>query len=77
MDERTDAQLLLASRTDPEAFTALYRRHAEALLRFFARRTLDPEAAAELTAETFAQAFASKIRSVLEEGYEHRAAPRE
>ena len=60
MDERTDAQLLLASRTDPEAFTALYRRHAEALLRFFARRTLDPEAAAELTAETFAQAFASR-----------------
>ena len=60
VDERTDAQLLLASRTDPEAFTALYRRHAEALLRFFARRTLDPEAAAELTAETFAQAFASR-----------------
>ena len=60
MDERTDAQLLLASRADPEAFTALYRRHAEALLRFFARRTLDPEAAAELTAETFAQAFASR-----------------
>lgn len=60
VDERTDAQLLLASRTDPQAFTALYRRHAEALLRFFARRTLDPEAAAELTAETFAQAFASR-----------------
>ena len=60
MDERTDAQLLLASRTDPEVFTALYRRHAEALLRYFARRTLDPEAAAELTAETFAQAFASR-----------------
>ena len=60
MDERTDAQLLVASRTDPEAFAAFYRRHAEALLRFFARRTLDPEAAAELTAETFAQAFASR-----------------
>src|SRR5215210_5688436 len=29
VDERTDAQLLLASRTDPQAFTALYRRHAE------------------------------------------------
>jgi RNA polymerase sigma-70 factor (ECF subfamily) len=62
VDERTDAQLLLASRADPDAFTALYRRHAEALLRFFARRTLDPEAAAELTAETFAQAFASRAR---------------
>lgn len=59
-DERTDTELLLASREDPEAFAALYRRHAEALLRFFARRTLDPEAAAELTAETFAHAFASR-----------------
>ncbi len=58
--ERTDTELLLASRTDPDAFTELYRRHAEDLLRYFARRTLDPEAAAELTAETFAQAFSSR-----------------
>ena len=41
---------------DVEAFVALYREHAEALLVFFARRTLDAEAAADLTAETFAQA---------------------
>lgn len=59
-DERTDSDLLLASAEEPEAFTELYRRHAEDLLRYFARRTLDPEAAAELTAETFAQAFASR-----------------
>jgi len=58
--ERTDSELLVASREDPEAFTELYRRHAEDLLRYFARRTLDPEAAAELTAETFAQAFGSR-----------------
>ncbi len=58
--ERTDSELLLASREDPDAFTELYRRHAEDLLRYFARRTLDPEAAAELTAETFAQAFSSR-----------------
>jgi RNA polymerase sigma-70 factor (ECF subfamily) len=58
--ERTDAELLIASRDDPDTFTELYRRHAEDLLRYFARRTLDPEAAAELTAETFAQAFASR-----------------
>ena len=58
--ERTDTELLFASRTDPDAFTELYRRHAEDLLRYFARRTLDPEAAAELTAETFAQAFSSR-----------------
>jgi RNA polymerase sigma factor (sigma-70 family) len=60
MDERSDAELLLASRTDPPAFVEIYRRHSEDLLRFFARRTLDPEAAAELTAETFAEAYASR-----------------
>ena len=59
-DERTDSELLIASRSDGEAFTELYRRHAEDLLRYFARRTLDPETAAELTAETFAEAFASR-----------------
>ena len=60
MDERSDSELLLASRADPVAFVEVYRRHAEDLLRYFARRTLDPEAAAELTAETFAEAYASR-----------------
>lgn len=59
-DTLTDAELLLASQDDPAEFVELYRRHAEDLLRYFARRTLDPEAAAELTAETFAEAFASR-----------------
>ena len=59
-DDRSDAELLTASAQEPEAFTELYRRHAEDLLRYFARRTLDPETAAELTAETFAQAFAAR-----------------
>ena len=61
-DLSTDAELLTLSREQPEAFAAFYRRHAEDLLRYFARRTLDPEAAAELTAETFAEAFASRGR---------------
>jgi RNA polymerase sigma-70 factor, ECF subfamily len=60
VDERSDTQLLLASRDDPLAFVELYRRHGEDLLRYFARRTLDPEAAAELTAETFAEAYSSR-----------------
>lgn len=51
-----------APMADPEAFVMLYERNAGALLAFFARRTLDPEAAADLTAETFAQAFASRHR---------------
>jgi RNA polymerase sigma factor (sigma-70 family) len=60
VDERSDTELLLASRAEPEAFVELYRRHAEDVLRYFARRTLDPEAAAELTAETFAEAYAAR-----------------
>jgi len=68
VDGRSDAALLLASRDDPAAFVELYRRHAEDLLRYFARRTLDPEAAAELTAETFAEAFASRARYTFVDG---------
>jgi RNA polymerase sigma factor (sigma-70 family) len=47
---------------DPIAFVALYDKHSEALLRFFARRTLDPEVAFDLTTETFAQAFLTRSR---------------
>lgn len=36
---------------------ALYRRHARSMVKFFARRTLDPEAAVDLVAETFATAI--------------------
>ena len=39
VDDRSDTELLLDSQTEPEAFTELYRRHAEDLLRYFARRT--------------------------------------
>jgi RNA polymerase sigma factor (sigma-70 family) len=60
---RSDGELVLQSREDPDAFAEFYDRHAEDLLRYFARRTLDPDvAAAELTAETFAEAFASRFR---------------
>ena len=38
----------------------LYESASPALLRFFAKRVLDPEAAADLTAETLAQAFESR-----------------
>ena len=48
--------------SDAETFVALYREHAESLLVYFARRTLDAEAAADLVAETFAQALASRKR---------------
>lgn len=58
----TDAQLLRESSSRPEAFGEFYDRHAERLLAFFARRTWDPQEAADLTAETFAAAFAARRR---------------
>jgi RNA polymerase sigma factor (sigma-70 family) len=58
--ELDDGDLLTLSARHPEAFAAFYRRHATDLLAYFARRTLDPEVAADLVAETFAEAFASR-----------------
>jgi len=55
-EEIADSELLLLSREEPDAFGALYERHAEGLLGYFARRTFDAEVAAELTAETWAAA---------------------
>ena len=43
--------------TDPDAFAALYDRHAPDVLRWFTRRTTSLDVAADLTAETFAQAY--------------------
>jgi RNA polymerase sigma factor (sigma-70 family) len=67
LDSRTDEALLLAN--DPEAFGEFYDRHARELLAFFARRTRDPEVAADLTAETFASAIVAQRR------FQPRAAP--
>ena len=57
---RTDDELL--SSEDPEAFGVFYDRHVRALLGYFARRTRDPEVAADLTAETFASALVARAR---------------
>jgi RNA polymerase sigma factor (sigma-70 family) len=58
----TDAELIRAARTDPAAFRELYDRYAERMLGFHRRRTGDPQAAFDLTAETFAQAWISRRR---------------
>src|SRR5262245_41777686 len=58
----SDEELLLASVGDEEAFAAFYRRHARPLAGYFMRRTGDAELAADLTAETFAAALASRRR---------------
>ncbi|HET7234980.1 MAG TPA: sigma-70 family RNA polymerase sigma factor [Actinomycetota bacterium] len=61
-EDLDDVGLIVRSRHEPEVFGVLFERHAEAMLAFFARRTLDAESAAELVAETFAEAFSSRER---------------
>ena len=56
----TDDELLTAP--GAEAFGVFYDRHVRAVLAYFARRTHDPEAAADLTAETFASALVARRR---------------
>ena len=57
---RTDEDLLLSG--DAEDFGLFYDRYIDMLLGYFARRAGDPEVAADLTAETFAAALASRRR---------------
>jgi len=57
---RTDEELL--GSPGREAFGEFYDRHARAVLEYFARRTRDPEVAADLTAETFAAAIVARRR---------------
>jgi RNA polymerase sigma-70 factor (ECF subfamily) len=59
---QTDAQLLAAARTDAHAFRQLYERYAERIHHFHLGRTRQPDAALDLTAETFAQAWLSRSR---------------
>lgn len=54
---RTDAELLLAARTDPQAFREFYERYAVWVRSWFQRETSSEAAALDLTAETFAQAW--------------------
>lgn len=61
-DRRTDAELIAATCREPAAFGAFYERHEVAVLVFLLRRTGDPELAADLAAETFAQALLASRR---------------
>lgn len=61
-DDRTDAQLLHLTATDPEAFGRFYRRHVRWVLTVCARRCGDAELAADVTAETFATVLAQRDR---------------
>src|SRR4051812_40178527 len=63
---RTDDELLSAR--DARSFEEFYARHEPSVLRYFARRTHDPELAADLTSETFAAALAARRRYRPEKG---------
>jgi RNA polymerase sigma factor (sigma-70 family) len=55
-------ELLVAASKRPELFVVLYDRVLSGLLAYFVRRTLDAQVAADLTAETLAEAYASRHR---------------
>ncbi len=58
----SDEALLVASQTDPARFAVVYDRHVARMIRYFYVRTADAQTALDLTAETFAAAFASRHR---------------
>ena len=57
---RSDAELLAAAGGDPSAFRELYDRYAERVHGYHLRRSRDADAALDLTAETFAQAWLAR-----------------
>ena len=59
---RSDAALMRAARNDPAAFRELYERYAARIYAFNLARTADADAAFDLTAETFAQAWLVRRR---------------
>lgn len=59
---RSDAQLIEAARIDAGAFRELYDRYAERVYRFQLARSRNADAAHDLTAETFAQAWLGRAR---------------
>jgi RNA polymerase sigma-70 factor, ECF subfamily len=75
MDDRgmSDARLLEASRDDDGAFRVLYDRYAKEILRYHRRRCGDEEAAFDLVAETFAQAWC--VRGAFRDEADGSAAP--
>ena len=59
-DQLTDEDLLASG--EPEHFGCFYQRHVREVLGYMMRRTGDAEAAAALTAETFAAALVARRR---------------
>jgi RNA polymerase sigma-70 factor (ECF subfamily) len=66
--DRDDDALLVAAADDPEAFAQFYRAHVRGVIAYFRRRVGSAEAAADLTAETFAAALAGRRRFAPDRG---------
>lgn len=58
---RSDADVIAASASDPQAFAAIFERHHDAIHRYVARR-LGADMADELAAESFAVGFDKRSR---------------
>lgn len=56
------ASNLRASAESPTRYATFYKEHVGQVHRYFARRVFDQDAALDLTAETFAQAYVSRGR---------------
>jgi RNA polymerase sigma-70 factor (ECF subfamily) len=68
MEDWSDDRLLTETPRAPAAFGIFYRRHENAVLGYFMRRTGDAELAADLAAETFAAALLGARRFNPERG---------
>jgi RNA polymerase sigma factor (sigma-70 family) len=66
--ERSDAELLVATASDPESFGTFYRRHVTAVLAYLVSRTGRSDVAADVCAETFARALEQRRRFDPERG---------
>ena len=58
-DHRSDSELLVDARRDPEAFGEFYSRNVRPMIAYFWSRTRDHDVASDLAAETFAAALLS------------------
>jgi RNA polymerase sigma factor (sigma-70 family) len=59
LGSRAPKSLFVKAQESPSAFSEVYVAYHAAVLRYFARRTLDPDVAFDLMAETFADLFAN------------------
>lgn len=60
--KRASDSLLVDAQADPSAFSAFYDAYSDRILRFLARRVLDPEVAFDLLSETFAKALERRMQ---------------